>query len=1578
MRKKILCAVWSAAFVLLCGTAARGVTTTTVPEPLMKNYVYPPIFQSSAVLPNIMIILDHSGSMCYPAYPAPFVPDANNADNTGEITGANYQGLNCRAVVPVSAGTDDAQELNTSAGTIAAGDLTANPLIMSRATSGTNEYIVGLRFANVKVPKSVNGVAVTIKRAYIRFTAQQAASVTGASYTIAGQNLANPTTFTTTAKNISSRTWLGTTVPWSATSTGSPLTAWELNKKYDTPDLTAIVSLMVANASWASGNAMVFKITGASGSKRYPYSFNGNSKYAPQLIIEYEPCIPKEYYGIFVPAARYVYDSTGPYFKRTTLTDSTTWSGNFLNWMTMRRFDILKKVLVGGKRNVGVDNNTLLGEGPFNLTASAYTNDSAYWQTYYLDSEAALTTHVSPYPEAWYGVKGGFLLVYNTPPLDNSTAGFPSTGSSWGTTATAQYKIAVKRSRTDEPDDYCADDNGIYNLCGVMQRIGTQAQWGNLWYYDLTPVNAIGTPIATIVRTIEAKVSEKSTPVADAIGYATTYFKGGTAKGDPFKDAKGNIIPCAKSYLLLLTDGEPNTESKFSDLDGDGNDGQTTARPYDAMNDRAFYAHTTDLRTDISGKQSIDFYVVYAFGTSTLAPVILRETAMYGGFRDLNGNGVCDGYGKHPTASYGSNPSGLLSAFTQYPADMRGEWDKDGDGVPDNYYEAQNGDEIESQVLAAINDILNKAASGTAVSVLATTGEGEGTLVQAIFLPGTVVGTQEVNWLGRVQSMWVDTRGNIREDSTNDMKLDVTTDKVITFYMDLVTGQTMITRYAVSATVPYPDTATATGTAITLDDVQPIWEGGAMLADRDPADRKIYTYVRPDNASVIPPSPMPFYDPAIGTGYCVPFTAGNAFQIRKHLGIENTDSYSYLHATNPQYRAENLIEYIRGKEGPPGTADVNYPYPLPYYAQVRNRTLNKKVWKLGDVVYSTPVTISKPVEKYDIIYDDTTYGAYQAKYGDCATTARESIVYVGANDGMLHAFTSGIFDKATGGFTAAATTESIGDELWAYIPRALLPHLKWLADPKYGIATHVPFVDLKPKIVDVRIFDIDADHPYGWGTVLIGGFNFGGKYIWTVKADGNKYADYYPSFFAIDITNPRKPQLLWDRDFPDMATGAHNMGLSTNQPTVLTVGRTFDSDNRTWLNSNHPCSASENFCDHWYLAIGSGFDDFNGWVPPHKGSLYIVDIKTGALKKQFQTTENAYMNAPIALDKSLNFSVDAVYVAGNYYDNTTTPYNKSKVWRVGIPITSTPYIEGLKAQYQWDPSSATNPWTWNTMLTSSTGTGAVVLPTISAAFTISTDDKDNVWVYPGTGKFQVSTDKTDISQNYLLGIKDPFYNRLGLSTSAATSGTPSCYHDYTPAAECTLTPANLFNASPYVIKPNRVVEPLTGGISTLTSWDALLAEVKKKTGTPSYDFYKGWYRAMNKISSDPTERMINKPTVFGGIAMFPTYSPNTNACSYGGSSNLYALYYLTGTAYRREVLLGMNNTVKIQDTQPLGYGLSSSFGIHAYAEDTNEATVYSQMSTGVINKILIKPVFETRSGIESWKEATGGGVHSPP
>ena len=260
----------------------------------------------------------------------------------------------------------------------------------------------------------------------------------------------------------------------------------------------------------------------------------------------------------------------------------------------------------------------------------------------------------------------------------------------------------------------------------------------------------------------------------------------------------------------------PNEENWWS-LDGS-----------DYLDDLALYARTNDLRSDLNGDQNLILYNVYAFGDSSTARNLLKNASKNGGFDDKNGN--------------------------QRP-DLQAEWDKDGDGVPDTYYEASEGYQLEAKLIQAINDILKRAASGTAVSVLATSGEGEGNLVQAYFRPSVTSGVTEVQWVGYLQSLWVDPMGNLREDTNGNLSLEIDTDKIVTYFIDAGSGEAKIKRYSVSGTSPYPAVGTGTYEIVALEEISPLWEAGTLLSERDSNDRKIFTYIDKDKDGVVDEAP---------------------------------------------------------------------------------------------------------------------------------------------------------------------------------------------------------------------------------------------------------------------------------------------------------------------------------------------------------------------------------------------------------------------------------------------------------------------------------------------------------------------------------------------------------------------------------------------------------------------------------------------------------------------------------------------------------------------------------------------------
>ncbi len=147
---------------------------------------------------------------------------------------------------------------------------------------------------------------------------------------------------------------------------------------------------------------------------------------------------------------------------------------------------------------------------------------------------------------------------------------------------------------------------------------------------------------------------------------------------------------------------------------------------------------------------------------------------------------------------------------------------------------------------------------------------------------------------------------------------------------------------------------------------------------------------------------------------------------------------------------------------------------------------------LGDIVNSEAVYVQKSLFNYA----DAGYGSYKT-----SIASRTPMVYVGANDGMLHAF-----DAQTGA------------EVWAYVPTMVIPNLYKLADKDYA-NRHQFYVDATPTVADVKISG-------EWRTVLVGGLGAGGK-----------------GYYALDVTDPQNPRALWE------FTHA-NLGFTYGRPEV--------------------------------------------------------------------------------------------------------------------------------------------------------------------------------------------------------------------------------------------------------------------------------------------------------------------------------------------------------------------------------------------------------------------------------------------
>ena len=117
------------------------------------------------------------------------------------------------------------------------------------------------------------------------------------------------------------------------------------------------------------------------------------------------------------------------------------------------------------------------------------------------------------------------------------------------------------------------------------------------------------------------------------------------------------------------------------------------------------------------------------------------------------------------------------------------------------------------------------------------------------------------------------------------------------------------------------------------------------------------------------------------------------------------------------------------------------------------------------------------------------YRIRSSKLGDIVNASpvlEEGTLYIGANDGMMHAFDISVDSDG----------KIKGNEIFAYIPSFVFKNLKALANPSYR---HRFYVDLTPTVRK----GIGLLGGENLKTVLIGGLGKGGK-----------------GYFALDVSSP--------------------------------------------------------------------------------------------------------------------------------------------------------------------------------------------------------------------------------------------------------------------------------------------------------------------------------------------------------------------------------------------------------------------------------------------------------------------------
>jgi len=1038
------------------------------------------------------------------------------------------------------------------------------------------------------------------------------------------------------------------------------------------------------------------------------------------------------YYGLFDPDSWYDTNWSNPKKKNGNFKATSGWDGSFLNWLTMRRTDIMNKLLTGSIDVGGGGSATGYGScGNDNTLYKKFSNNDAL----YSGTGLAAGTTIYAVFDHKAGCSGANvsklqLYYYDVGATPTNIGGKRSV---IGDPAVLENGLIVRNLAKAQIGLAFYNEDGD----GANILIAPKAVWGSSdWNKLKTPSqwnHAKDQPLADALFTVSGYFAQ--VPNSNALVNTTTlgscltsspcgpdYAGSGppnakTNPTDPYYQ-HGALSQCTKGNVIIITDGEPCSDGNlpaklahFADTPDNtmfrcigstcynavgftdsvskpipsctpmGGLNQAN-REKGSLEDVALWAHTTDLRGDIpnsTGKQNLDIWIVRAFGFSKSN--LLQYAGINGSFDTSIDN---------------------VPAFGNYDPD-------------EGYFEADDPYKIEDKLNDIFQELLKRATSGTAASVLAS-GEGSGAnLVQAVFYPKRRFTEQVVEWTGTLQNFWyyIDPffgNSSLREDSDQNDVLNLVDDNTVTFFYDPVAQVTKANSYANDSS----GNATGSPTVVPFEQVKSLWEAGTFLHAQSPDSRTIFTVTGG-------------YPRGIDSGSV--FTTGNKTYFQSYLGVADTDA---------------VINYVRGVDAPNLYRERTVLYPNPTTGWSDNT-----VWKLGDIINSTPrVVASIPLNTYNKVYNDVTYKTFT----DGTTYKNRGVVFAGANDGMLHAFklgklefpgdntwsSPGAKDKAR--LRNLDTSVPLGQEQWAFIPKNALPYLQALPDNNY---CHLYYVDLAPQVFDASIGGAgdntttrDASH---WATVLLGGMRFGGACrdntaTCTDCVKSPVSGGGLSSYFAMDVTNPVSPNVLWE--FTDPA-----LGFATTGPAIVRIS-----------------AGSPSTKGNWYAVFGSGptgpisSRQFLGRSDQNL-KLFIVDLKTGNLVRTIDKFGGSVIPKAFAgsminstADFNLDYTDDVLYIG--YVKENAGTWNKGGVVRL--------QTKGSVNPNDWEASKVIDD----------------IGPVTSSVVRLQNNNYNTNWLFFGSGRyyFALTNEQDDpTAQKRLYGIKEPCFGSGTISPSCMTT-----------------------------------------------------------------------------------------------------------------------------------------------------------------------------------------------------------------
>lgn len=972
----------------------------------------------------------------------------------------------------------------------------------------------------------------------------------------------------------------------------------------------------------------------------------------------------------------YVYNSTTPsssyfqpdsYATNRACTSSATkllWSGNYLNWASMQTLDVFRWALTGGYRSTDTLTDTILTKtfATEGLGGSSVTPDKTV-------SSSTIVPGATPF-SAWTKIvssitqKGISLWFTSTGTIGSTATDYnghntfvKSTNSAYANAGTI-YRVYINVKVCDKSvgvESNCIQYGSNYKPEGLMQKYADKLRFSAFGYLNDSDVKRDGGVLRAPMKFIGPK---QNIPGSDPVANASTEWDPSTGIMYTNPDSAIASDTTTATGVTITQSGVMNYLNKFGLTSTSGD----RYKSYDPVSE-LYYAVTRYFRkvgnvasyTAMSSanaatkKKYLDGFPIvttwkdpilyscqknFILGigdvnthrdrnlpganiTSSDEPSMPTELTT-----DASTNGVnvakstkmvgqLEGISNLDTYSSGRNNSFYMAglAYDIHTVDMRS--DLPGPQTVNTYWL----DVMENQAYSSKNQYWLAAKYGgftvpTGFKPYATT---NGT--KTIALADWYSTTDKVGSDQRPDNYFTANKGEVMVDALNrafaKIAMELSSANTTTFAAASRNSTASGNANYSASYDPSDWTGKVVGSTITYDsDLTPslsaVWDARSLLQTLDATTgRKIVTCCTAAGAG------LEFTSSALG----------GSLDARTYVS-----SFSNVPgvASGSQSR-DNFIAYLRGDHSKEQRNGGPY----------RNRT-----YRLGDIVNSKVTAVAAPVRPYYDSYNPG-YSAFKSTYA-----SRKTVVYVGSNDGMMHAFNGSLTDT------------NKGLEMFAYIPSFAYGNSSSSSDryfATYGLAAlgnpnfvHRYMVDATPLA-----FDIDMNNTAGassstpnWRTVLIGGMGKGGK-----------------GYYAIDITDPTSwttqsavaGKVLWE--FTDS-----RMGYSFADARVVKTAKYG-----------------------WVVLLSSGYNNSDG-----AGYLFVVNPRTGKLLEAISTPASASKTTAVNLGqlrafipKVVDYTADVVY-AGDLQGN---------LWRFDLTATTGSYPEPMLMAKLTDPDGNAQPIT---------------------------------------------------------------------------------------------------------------------------------------------------------------------------------------------------------------------------------------------------------------------------------------------